>query len=115
MNWSPERNKPKPSDSIVLILSLLIVNIVIDVANFLIWRFVTKEFSFPIQMQTVIISPLLLMVYPIIIIIRHALICRKQLKIRTPPSFNTTINRQSCSYGTTDTHFNLPEDEWDIN
>ena len=104
--------KSKPSENVTFLITLLTGFIISVAANALpfVWGQITKKSSFPIALQAAILTPLMSMVYTMILTVGKMCIVRTGPKEITLDSSITTRGR---SYGTTATNFVLPEDEWD--
>ena len=104
--------KSKPSENVTFLISLLTFFIIAETANGLlfVWELITKKSSFPLALQAAIITPLMLIVYTMIITVRKMCIIRTGPKEIIP---DTSIATHGTSYGTSATNFVLPEDEWD--
>ena len=104
--------KSKPSENVTFLISLLTFFIIAVTAGALhfVWELITKKSSFPFALQAAIITPLMIMVYTMIITVRKMCIIRTGPKELIP---DTSIATLGMSYGTTATNFILPQDEWD--
>ena len=106
--------KSKPRENVTFIVTFLTVFIIAVAANALpfVWWLITKKSSFPMALQAVIITPLMPMVYTMVVTVRKMCIIRTGPK-EIIPRADTSIATLGRSYGTTATNFVLPEDEWD--
>ena len=104
--------KSKPRENVTFLTSLLTLFIVAVTANALpfVCELITKKSSFPLALQAAILTPLMLMVYTMIITVLKMCIIRTGLKEIIP---DTSIATHGMSYGTMSTNFVLPLDEWD--
>ena len=104
-------SKSNPSHNVCTLIPLLLTFITVITANALlfIWELITREFSLPITVLTIVTTPLMLVLYVFTIMIRSLKIIKSKSNdiasktIASVPTYET-------SYGAT--HFILPDDEW---
>ena len=104
-------SKSTPNENVTALVSLLIVFILSVVANGLLflWELVTHKSSFPLALLAAVVTPLMLIIYTLIVNIRKVCIIRAR-HVNNFFESNATNGR---TYGATNTNFTLPDDEWD--
>ena len=98
--------------AIILLLLTFIVNITANCFPF-IWELITGKSSYPATLQAAVLTPLMLMVYALILTIRQVrVILSKSRDILSDnnPSISATRGK---SYGASETNFIVPDNEWD--
>ena len=94
---------------------MLLTFIIIFIANvfLFIWELIIGKFSYPASLQAAVLTPLMLLVYALIIDIRQVRITMFKSQKIVMNAFTSSATRGK-SYGTSSqTHFILPGDEWD--
>ena len=106
--------KSIPMENVTYIIWLIvyIVGVIVNAINFA-WERFTGKSSFPLALQAVIVTPIVVMIFYLTIIVKQVMIIRAG-----PKEIFVNINGSTAtlarSYGTTScTHFLLPDNEWD--
>ena len=103
------------SHNVCAIIPMLLTFIIIFIANgfLFIWELIIGKFSYPASLQAAVLTPLMLLVYALIINIRQVRITMLKSQRIVTNAFTSSATRGK-SYGTSSqTHFILPVDEWD--
>ena len=115
---STTRKPDSNSITIILILTVYLVELAFSLAG-LLHRWIKKQYSFPLTVLMVVITPLTLMIYFIILIIRQVCIIRMawhQSRGIVSNAEMTAATYQTFSEGvpiSRSTFYELPKDEWD--
>lgn len=112
-----EGTKSKRSHNVVCTIVLLLLIFIINVAAngvLFIWGFITGKISYPATLQAAILTPLMIMVYALILTIRQVKFIMSKSREILSTANASSVATQAKSYGalTSHTKYILPDDEW---